>query len=150
MKKFVFPLQKVLDVRELEEKGKMKEVAKAQENHNQETELFDHLQAEERMSMKAMSGLRSKNVNAGMVNILMNNLEGQHQKVIDQDKKMLEAQAALDQRRLELLDTSKKKKIMEKLKELKFSKFQDRVQKEEQKFIDETAIVRAYHKPNND
>ena len=150
MKKFVFPLQKVLSVRELEEKVKMKEVAKAQQDHNQEVELFNYLQAKERMSMRAMSGLRSKNATAGMVNILMKNLEGQHQKVIDQDKKVFEAETALNQRRLELLDTSKKKKIMEKLKETKFTKFEEGVQKEEQKFIDETAILRASQIPNND
>jgi len=144
MKKFNFNLQKVLDVREFEEKKKLEDHAKACEKQEKEKELLSVLQAEERANMQMVSEIKSQHANVGLVNILTTSLEWQHQKVNNQAEKLAEAIAVVKTTNEELIQANIKKRLLQKFKDIKHEQYSDNVRKKEQKFFDEIANIRAY------
>jgi len=149
VKKFDFNLQKVLDVREFEEKRKLEEHAKACANHNKEKQLLSILQDEEKANMQIVSQMRSQSANVGLMNILTTSLESQHQKVNKQGEKLAEANAVVKSTKAELLNANKKKRLLQKFKDVKYVQYRDKIHKQEQKLFDEIASVRAYRSSNN-
>jgi len=144
MKKFIFPLHKVLKVRELEEKKVMKDVADAIKKHQQEKQQLLNLQIERDMAIEDIRKLRIKSVPASIMNLLTKSIDGYSAKVTEQRKNVLVADNFLAQQKQELLAVTKKKKIIQKLRESKFTKFQAKVQREEQKIIDEIAGIKTF------
>lgn len=149
MKKFKFRLQRVLDVRELEEQVKMKQVAQAQTDHEKQSDLLFQLKNEEQSSMQAIDRLQKKPVDAGMVNLFMLSLKGRRLQKELQLQKVFDAQNNLSYCRENLLIATKKKKVLQKLKDVKLERYMDHVRKEEQKFIDESASINTHRKSNH-
>lgn len=138
MKTYKFSMEKVLEWREDLEKTSMEKFATAQNDLHQEKLVLDNLIKEYEVAKEKT--LRYKNINEmKQLQLYKQNIEDniEYQKVVIAKKAL-----ALEKLRIELVAAQKDRKIMEKLKEKDFDSYQDNLRLEEQKFLDEMAVLK--------
>lgn len=141
MNRFRFRLQGVLRFRDAQEESKKREFGAT----------LGHLTHEEARYNKIVNefdrhdDLREK---SGKGKILARNLISNfyyyrflERKKSDQLKTIEKAQEAVDEKRVELVEATKKKKTLERLKERRLEEYNKEVLKEEQALIDESASL---------
>jgi flagellar FliJ protein len=138
MKAYTFSMEKVLEWREGIEKNVMEKFAVFQNELNQEKLTLANL-------IKEYNMVKEKSLDCKKINELRqlqlykadleDRIEIQHQ-IIERKTKELE------EVRQELITAQKDRKIMEKLKEKDYLNFQESLKAEEQKFIDEMAVLK--------
>ncbi|MFW6005580.1 MAG: flagellar export protein FliJ [Desulfonatronovibrionaceae bacterium] len=143
-KEFSFNLQKVLDYRvSLLEKAQQ-EFALARKNHQEQSALLDSLKQELK---EARQEIRKKEnqTQAGiwLWNHFIDRLEFDLKQA---EARLKELSREVNLRRKILIQASKDKKIIEKLKYNQKMKFDHEQEKKEQKEFDEMAVVRYEHK----
>ncbi|WFA07897.1 flagellar export protein FliJ [Tissierella sp. Yu-01] len=138
MKAYSFSMEKVLEWRESLEKSSMEKFAVSQNELNQEKMILNNLTKEyevvkeKTLRCKSISELRQLQL---YKSDLEDRIENQHE-IIERKTKELE------DIRQELVSAQKDRKIMEKLKERDYSNYLEKVNSDEQKFLDEMAVLK--------
>lgn len=138
MKAYSFSMEKVLEWRESIEKNSMEKFAVSQNELNQEKMILANLTKEYEIVKE--KSLRCKNINElRQLQLYKSDLEDK----IENQHEIIEIKTQeLEQRRLELVSAQKDRKIMEKLKERDYSNYLEQVNADEQKFLDEMAVLK--------
>lgn len=135
---YKFSMEKVLGWREDLEKASMEKFARTQNELNQEKLTLSNLYKEYEI-LKEKS-IKSKSANEiKQYQLYKSDLE---EKIEFQTQVVEEKTKELEERRLELVDTQKDRKIMENLKEKDYTNYQEKVKLEEQKFLDEMSVLK--------
>jgi flagellar protein FliJ len=150
VKKFRFKLQKVLDIRHMKEEMMKKKFAEALRRYEGEqarlSGLSDQLDREKKLEKEKRLQGRVSTVQAGIFADFFKCLQNN---IMAQKIQVNQALNNLNQRRMELVNASKERKIIDKLHEKKREEYLLMIDKEEQKFIDEIAIQGAARKQEN-
>ena len=142
MNRFRFRLASVLRVREIEEDKKKREFGAAMQNlHREEQELgslgrtlLDHERTME-SSAKGQVSVRDLQNNFNYARAL-------DSKILFQKKRVKEKKKVVDGKRSELAESTKRKRILERLKERYHEEYEKEAAKEEQSTIDDITSVR--------
>ena len=145
MNRFRFRLESVLRVREAREDVKKRELGVKMGHLRREEDRMDELEASGRSHDQSRE---EKGVGRITVRGLMRDFfYARHLEKKQEDQQVLVEQAREDMegKREELVDASKDKKVLERLKEKKHVEWNKKALKEEQALIDETASQRYNH-----
>jgi len=149
LKKFNFKLEKVLMVRRSREKEAQRVFAQALEIYEAENHKYILFDQQTKKSWQNITRLQAGRLDPIAITLAYNNLVGQ-QRIQELQKEKVElALRKLNEKRAVLIEAQRKRKIMEKLKEKQYQKYLYIREKEEQKFIDETVIIKAGRKVLN-
>ncbi len=144
MKKFQFSLEKVKEVKEIEEKVIMREFSVAQKDllvANQKKENLDDevkVQWEKRnnLNIGAVSRIEIMNI-INYVNSLQNDINQINIEINSLEDK-------LDRIRKRLLSKAQERQTLEKIREIKFAEYKKNIKKQEQLFLDEISSRSAF------
>lgn len=135
MKKFLFPLQKVLDVKVAEEKVLQKELGVAQ------AALQQALAAAEQTKSVLQEAWRehgkNKQTTSAELNLRMNYINSLKEQLKREQETITEREVAVEKAREILVIKAKERKIFEKLKEKKQEEYRKEYNKYEQNFLDD-------------
>lgn len=141
---YKFSMEKVLELREDAERTCMEKFAHVQNELNQEKLILSNLEKEYEIQKK--KALECKNINqlkqSQLYKIDLEKKKDRQIQVIE--AKLLE----VEEKRLDLVEAQKDRKIMEKLKEKDYERYIEKVNSEEQKFLDEISVTK-YKKAAN-
>ena len=138
MKPYSFSMESVLEWRESIEKTSMEKYAAAQYELKHEIQVLEHLNKEnEQIKEKSLS---CKNI------VEIRHLQLYKQTIDERIEAQIEIveikKDELEKLRLELIHAQKDRKIMEKLKEKDFSNYNEESKREDQKNLDEIAVLK--------
>ena len=133
MKKFKFSLEKVLSLREFEEKQAQIELGKAQSVVNDINEQLKFIASERVKSNESRSKSSDLTFLMSIENYI-NGLDYKKEKLIEE---LVQAQIILEEKRAIVVEAIKKRKSLEKLKEKQFESYKKEYNKEEEKILDE-------------
>ena len=133
MKKFKFSLEKVLSLREFEEKQAQIELGKAQSVVNDINEQLKIIASERVKSNES----RSKSSDLTFLMSIENYINGLDYKKELLIQELAKAQIILEEKRAIVIEAIKKRKSLEKLKEKQFESYKKEYNKEEEKILDE-------------
>lgn len=133
MKKFKFSLEKVLSLREFEEKQAQIELGKAQSVVNDLNEQLKFIASERLKSNESRSKSSDLTFLMSIENYI-NGLDYKKEKLIEE---LAQAQIILEEKRAIVVEAIKKRKSLEKLKEKQFESYKKEYNKEEEKILDE-------------
>jgi flagellar FliJ protein len=143
---YKFSYQKILDVKQIQEDQKSTEVALAQNELEEERITLLKLKSKK---MKALNNKKASNESTA--DMLRNNsyFEQVNLTIDNQKKQIQNKKNSLISKKSELLEASKSRKILDKLKETDMKKFKFEQNKIEQKELDEISAKIAYKKKEN-
>lgn len=140
MKKFRFRLQKVMEVKEEVEKQRMLELVEAKKCVSQEKEELERLQIRNRECWEKIEERKTEDrINPVEMNLYYCYLRKLGNEIDLQNNRVQDAENEMEKRRRILLDASKERKILEKLKERKYTAYRSEMLKMEQDFFDDIA-----------
>ncbi|MCD6116528.1 flagellar export protein FliJ [bacterium] len=144
MKKFLFKLQRVIDVKKSIEKKKMQELAEAKRHVKIEKKKLEKLIDNKIRYITMFNELKESGpINASDANQILRYID-KLRKDIEKQKDTVEIKIKeAGRRRNDLVETVKDKKILEKLRENKLVDYNKDVIKEEQTFLDEVGAVKS-------
>ena len=142
MKKFEFSLERVLQVRRIREKEKQREMAVVVKQFETEQQTLQKICAEEQKLVDIINDYQT-NPHSASLTMLYYNLEGKRTKRQQQTRRVANVKQKLDAIRDALLKSSQEKKSLEKLREHKYEKYLQDVFKEEQKSLDDVAVIKS-------
>lgn len=146
MKKFIFKLETVLNVKERREEQLKHELMKLQALKIQEEQLLGEVK-EKRAYISRQKSDENKQGTDIQNLIYFEQYLGVLLKKIDDTKKSIKVlEEKADIKRVEVVEASREKKVFEKLKEKQFGEFQRIVIQNEQKVLDEMAVTRFNRK----
>lgn len=150
-KRFLYPLESVLKVRDIREKQEQDKYKKAEELAKKELEQEEKLKTEQAMQYQQLLDMMTQKTLPDVTYIKLRkaHLEGLKEKVEEQVKVRQEAEKKRDDQRDVLLKASKDKKIMEKDKEKSRLLWKKLIDKEEVKFLDDIAAI-GFNKKGSD
>jgi len=146
MNMFNFHLQTILDVRKIFEDKALAEFSEQQRELQKEKEALKKIETEKINLINAVRDLQGKSVNIYEIILKSTNVKQCRKKEAEQEIRVTEAGRKVDEKRDELLEASKKRKMMEILKTKAFNKHQAEKNLFERSSIDEMAIVRHNRK----
>jgi len=136
-------------VRRSREKEAQRIFAQALEIYEAENQKYMLYEQQTKKCWQNITRLQAGRLDPIAITLAYNNLVGQ-QRIQELQKEKVElALRKLNEKRAVLIDTQRKRKIMEKLKDKQYQKYLYAREKEEQKFIDETVIIKAGRKVLN-
>ena len=138
MKKFKFSLEKVLSLREFEEKQAQIELGKAQSVVNDLNEQLKFIASERVKSNES----RSKSSDLTFLMSIENYINGLDYKKELLIQELAKAQIILEEKRAIVIEAIKKRKSLEKLKEKQFESYKKEYNKEEEKILDEISSTK--------
>jgi flagellar protein FliJ len=139
MKRFEFSLQRVLDVKETEEKIIQRDLALAQCEHRIAMELQDEFEHRIQRELSQMNEVGRKTTTSGEMLLHQHYLNSLRDALEQQRKVVAELARKVDEAREKLLEKTKEKKSLEQLRENQFDDYTRERRKAEQAFADETA-----------
>ena len=131
---YKFSYQKILDVRQIQEDQKSSEVASAQNELEKEKDELSKLEDEKSSTLKDNGNDSQNSLDLMRKNSFMNRV---NENIDKQKLKIEEKEESLSNKKNELLEASKSKKIMDKLKESDLKKYNIEQSRKEQNQIDE-------------
>lgn len=142
MRKFQFNLQRVLDFRETIEDKLLGELAASRAQHDREFEkLSQIMRARDQFRRKMRKQLAGSDPDAiRRAYFYLNDLVRQVQ---SQELAVMSAAEQRNMKTAEVLDASKDRKVMERLKDYKLVEYKSEMQSQEQKFLDDLASIRS-------
>ncbi|WP_028575602.1 flagellar export protein FliJ [Desulfonatronovibrio hydrogenovorans] len=139
-KRFNFNLQKVLDYRmSLEEKAQL-DLARSRKKYQGQVQVVDRINKELKLAKQELS--KKENINQQSIWLWNKYIQRLNFDSRLADLRLKELAREVNARRQELLEKSRDKKILEKLKVNQKIKFEHEQEKAEQKEFDEMAVVR--------
>ncbi|MCF7802841.1 MAG: flagellar export protein FliJ [Candidatus Marinimicrobia bacterium] len=150
MSKHQFRLQKVLKAKEIKKKVEQRKLAERQQDlETEELELKELKQTEQEF----LSKLRQKRLKPTRGHEIRNDsaYQRQVQKYVEQqDKKVASAQQEVEEQRETLIDATQETEMLDKLKEQDYQKYLQRVNKHEQKRVDELSQFEPFRKDRDE
>jgi flagellar FliJ protein len=143
---FNFHLQTILDVRKIFEDKALAEFSEQQRELQKEKEALKKIEEEKIRLINAVRDLQGKSVNIYEIILKSTNVKQCRKKEAEQEKRVTEAGRKVDEKREELLEAAKKRKMMEILKDKAINRHQTSANLLERSSIDEMAIVRHNRK----
>ncbi len=137
MKKFKFRLQRVIDVRKTKENECQRELSLSKEELKRHEEELEQEMAESSESEKKLRKALKQKINAGGLAALHDYTTWTNKKVQLQSDRTEVQRLEVNLKRKTLIQASKEKKVLERLKEKRFAEHQDQQKKEDQAFMDE-------------
>ncbi len=140
MKRFHFSLDKIMEIKQTEEKILQKNLVLVQ------TELFNAENIQEAIQHKLCEEwMRQDKMKNKVLSSVEFNLHHKYIKSLDEDidnskRNIQKLKKKVDIARNKLLDKTKERKTIEKLRDVRFSEYKKAVKKEEQNFLDEISI----------
>lgn len=139
-KRFNFSLQRVLDFRKSLEESAQQDLARARKQYQEQFSLVDRIKKDiEHARREAAS---RENINQGQIWLWNKYIDRLNFDLRFGELKLRELAREVSVKRQTLLEKSKDKKIIEKLKTNQKIRFENEQQKAEQKEFDEMAVVR--------
>jgi len=141
MRAFHFNLQRVLSYRETVEDALMTELAAIAAEHEREVARLDHIRRTRdsfRVSMKEKLAEGDPEV----IRRAHGYLTALSERVVDQVEAVLQIALKKEEKTAEVVEASKDRQVLDRLKEMKATEHRREMQGEEQKFLDEVAGVR--------
>lgn len=152
MKQFQFRLQKVMETTQTREEIKKRELAKAMGILMDNETLMDNMLRELEDHLNHYTSCRQRStLRVSELRTMSNYTEKMRQEIQIQTKKIAQLNEAVRQHREKLLEITKDKKVLEKLKDKRYEEFKKKLRSMEQKFMDEVsarAYVNGNHKTN--
>ncbi len=148
MKRFVFRLQRVLDIRLREEELARNEVAKANGEYQLELSKLRHLESERERVRNSMSMFGT--IPAEYFLNYQRFVEGINFKIEEQKKVVAEKREILQKAVDKLKDAVVKRKVLEKLKERKYKEYMKEFIREEDKMLSDVGESVWLRKSKND
>ncbi|TKJ42228.1 flagellar export protein FliJ [candidate division LCP-89 bacterium B3_LCP] len=137
MKKFIFRLQRVAEIRKKKEKECQRDFALSMDELNRQEELLSHEEGESEKSHQGLHRALEKGHSAGELTTLDGWRTRKLKMLDDQIERTEKQRQEVEVKRKGLLQATKEKKILEKLKERRKAEHQISVQREERLFLDE-------------
>jgi len=141
--KFQFRLQRVLDIRKKKEEERERELAQLKTLLIQAEEFLDELKEESFKISERMGYMQGGQQSLNMEELLLyyDYLEHLRNNILYQIQTIKDIIVNIERKREELIEASKERKIIEKLKENQYQKFKECVERWETKLIDEMGTV---------
>ncbi|MCD6317719.1 flagellar export protein FliJ [Candidatus Aerophobetes bacterium] len=147
MKKFTFPLQSLLDYRQRKENRLKKELSEIKKEWEKEREILEKFQINKKKCEQELREKReSKEINISLILLYQSHLDRIINQIAKQKRKVADISLKLKNKRKQIIEASKERKIVEKLREKKWLKFTEAIEKAEQHFIDEIALAKFHSK----
>ncbi|MEJ6950216.1 flagellar export protein FliJ [Natronospora cellulosivora (SeqCode)] len=138
MKKFKFKLNKVLEVRELEEEEAQNKLLAEQKKAR---EIESNIISLEKSQEKLYQSIRDSEGKSMQENIAYRNfIQNNRQKIKETERTLLIQEQEVFQSRENYLEKKKKKEVLEKIKEKEYKKYYTEFLIKEQKELDEMAL----------
>ncbi len=137
MKKFRFPLEQVMEVREIKKKDCQRQLAKSVEELHQAEKKLQEAQENSHSSNEKLRQALQQSAHAGILTSLDRWRRRQEGEMLAQDQRTHQHREQVDHRRAALLLAAKEKRILERLRERRLEEHRDECLKEEQSFLDE-------------
>lgn len=147
--KFNFRLEKVLDLRKRKEQECEKQLANLKELLRREETFLEELKEEAARTGAKIGEVQNADKEAlDMREILRyyDYLESVREKISAQILQIKKVIADIERKRKELIEASKERKVMEKLKDNQYQKFKENLETVERKFLDEIGTIRYNQK----
>ena len=135
-----FNLQVLLDYRKRIEEGLQIELSQIRRDLEKEKQLLISSQRKKLHYEEELVKKEEKDINVNEALLYRDYLKGMRIRIKEQRDIVAKVKIDLDKKREELLDATKKKKVLEKVKEGDWKRFKDGLQKRERLLIDEVAI----------
>ena len=149
MKQFQFRLQKVMETTQIKEEIKKRELAKAmQKLRDNEAQLETLLGSLKEHISHIESCHKRSTLKVSELSHLSGYMEKLGQEILTQTKKIARLTEETRVYREKLLEITKDKKVLERLKDKKYEEFKKKLRSMEQKFMDEVS-TRSYVNGNN-
>lgn len=151
MIRFQFRLQRVLELRKRKEEEKERELAHLKKMLNEAEEFLEELKTESAKISDTIGHLHENDQHSLDVAELMryyNYLERMQYEIRSQIDAIETIIVNINRKRAELIEASKERQIIEKLKENKYKKFKTYVDQWENRFIDEMGTVNFNYQKN--
>jgi len=146
MKKFSFSLQTVLSVKERKEEELKRELMKLQALKLEQQLLLAEIENEKRAAYREKFKHHHAGTDISLLRQFEEYISALRAAVTKTENKIKELENKADKKRNEVVEASKEKKILEKLKERDFGEFKKIVLKNEQDVLDEIAISKYNRK----
>jgi flagellar FliJ protein len=142
MKKFRFRLQKVMELKEEIEKQRKLELSEARRHLMDEKQKLEEMETHNKDCWNTVERIETADrVNPWELVCAHRYMHKLEEEMMWQSGKVLEVEAAFDEKRIKLLEASKERKMLEKLKEKRFSTYRTDADRKEQKILDEFAAM---------
>jgi flagellar FliJ protein len=145
MPQFKFKLQKVLDYRKIKEEEKKRELSLLLIEYNKEREILNILKNKQEELFGDLKNLQKDELNITQILFYYFYLQDLSNRIKKQVQILEELDKKIQEKREEVIQASKERRIMEKLKERKYKEFLYFMDRAEQIFLDEisnSAFVR--------
>jgi len=137
MAKFKFKMASLLNLKARMEEQKEQEFSKAMKKLAEEKEKLAKHYADKHDAVQKFKGAASAKINPADFGMLNNFIEFMKKQIIIQQGVIIKAEQFVEQKRLELIEATKERKMLEKLKERAFEEYLEEEKKQEQKINDE-------------
>lgn len=140
MKKFKFRLERVRQYRDLVKQEKLRELLICHHKLEEDRARLMYLKEEQlrgEVNEGAVISVSEIELWGNYGERLREEIERQHEEIKDSERRVVEARAAY-------IEASKDAEALEKLKKKKHEQFNELVQKEDEKFLDELAVQRQH------
>lgn len=141
MRKFRFNLQRVLDYRQTVEERLLAELAAIQAEHSRESARLAHMRHEREMFKQKMKQQLSGG-SAEDIKQAYGYLQQLTRQALAQEVTVRRLIQQKDQKTAEVIEASKDRKVLERLKEYKVTAYHRESERQEQKFLDDLACIR--------
>ncbi len=149
MARFKFRLEKVLEVRRRKEEEKEKELASLKKELRREEEFLEKLRKETSLIAERIGAFQKvddESLNLEELRREYDYLEVLRNKITRHLNTVEKLMIKIEEKRKELIEASKERKIMEKLKDKQYRKFRSEEERKERKVLDEIGTLNYNHK----
>lgn len=140
MPSYKFKLQRVLEYRERREELLQQELAALMMALLKEQDELNRLISSYRKNENELKVKREKKIDLKEIDIYRKFLERMKEKIISQRNRVVHLSNLVSNKREELIEASKEKKVLERLKEKDFGKYLLNLDRKERAFLDELAL----------
>jgi len=135
-----FNLQVLLDYRKRIEEGLQIELSQVQRELEKEKQLLTAYQREKRYYEEELVRREEKEIDVSEALLYRDYLRGMRIRIKEQRDVVAKAKGDLDIKQNELLNATKKKKVLEKVKEKEWKRFKENLERKERILIDEVGM----------
>jgi len=135
-----FNLQVLLDYRKRIEEGLQIELSQVQRELEKEKQLLTAYQREKRYYEEELVRREEKEIDVSEALLYRDYLRGMRIRIKEQRDVVAKAKGDLDIKQNELLNATKKKKVLEKVKEKEWKRFKENLERKERTLIDEIGM----------
>ncbi len=140
-----FNLQVVLDYRKRIEEGLQIELSQIQRELEKEKQLFLAYRREKNYYEEELVKREEKEINVNEALLYRDYLRGMRIRIKEQRDIVVKAKGDFDIKQNELLNATKKRKVLEKVKEKEWKRFKENIERRERILVDEVGM-RTYQR----